>query len=181
MARADQLLYAVNDDHLLSQAITESSLGKVLPDDFYLHVSAVAKAPALIRVYEGCARVLVGDVVGATILKFQRVNRRVAYMSYPTFDRDPHPALAWSMRADLRTLDVRLREFRQSANPPILHRKEALVDPGYPGRAKFARLSVQEERAGLLGRPDIGTREAWQEALKIAGYRLQGHRLVAAH
>ncbi|MHB1562236.1 MAG: DNA phosphorothioation-associated putative methyltransferase, partial [Isosphaeraceae bacterium] len=48
-----------------------------------------------------------------------------------------------------------------------------------PRRAKFARLTAQEERAGLLDETaTIGTRAGWAERLRERGYALRGHRLV---
>jgi len=180
VAEADRLLFASGRQEEIDRAVRSAKVGKVLPDAFYLHVSALATLPPVLRVYEGCARVLVGAVPEATIIKLNRVERKVAYMSYPTFDRDPHPALVTSLRADLQRLDVRLRDFSDSANPPILHRKETFVAPEYPGRTKFARLTLQEERAGLLGGPATGTRALWNELLEVEGFALRGHRLVRA-
>ena len=58
---------------------------------------------------------------------------------------------------------MKFTDFVDSQNPPILHRKETFVPDDYPGRDKFARLTAQEERAGLLDEArDIGTRQAWQ-------------------
>ena len=71
------------------------------------------------------------------------------------------------------------RDFRDSANPPVLHRKETFVGPGYPGRGKFARLTEQEKRHGLLADPaTIGTRDGWTNRLQDAGWALRGHLLV---
>jgi hypothetical protein len=51
--------------------------------------------------------------------------------------------------------------------------------PDDPLRAKFARLTAQEERAGLLDQTaTIGTRSGWVERLRERGYALRGHRLV---
>lgn len=177
-AGADQLLFAAGRSQDLAGAVGKMTVGKVLPDAAYVHISALALLPALLRVYEGCAQVLVGAVPEATIVKLHRIERKVAYLSYPEFDRAPHPPLATSLRADLRTLDVRLRDFRDSTNPPILHRKETFVPTDYPGREKFARLSRAEERAGLLGQPAIGTRHGWEEVLDVNGLALRGHRLI---
>lgn len=179
-AEADRLLFAVGRQEEIDAAVATVSVGKVLPDAFYVHVSALGELPPVLRVYEGCARVLLGAVDEATIVKMQRIERRVAYLSYPTFDRDPHPALAFSLRADLRSFDVKWRDFRESENPPILHRKETFVGSAYPGAGKFRRLTAQEERAGLLSCPEIGTRRGWSDVLAEHGYRLAGHRLVRA-
>jgi hypothetical protein len=41
-------------------------------------------------------------------------------------------------------------DYDQIANPPILHRKETFLHPAHPLHASFARLTRQEEKAGLL-------------------------------
>jgi hypothetical protein len=44
---------------------------------------------------------------------------------------------------------------------------------------KFARLTEQEEQRGLLDETAaLGTRDAWQARLAVAGFALRGHRLV---
>jgi len=69
--------------------------------------------------------------------------------------------------------------YASSANPPVLHRKEAFLLPADPLRAKFERLTHQEERAGLLDETaSIGTRSGWADRLTSMGYALRGHRLV---
>jgi DNA phosphorothioation-associated putative methyltransferase len=177
--RADQLLFAAGKPRLLDKAMRDSPAGKLLPDALYVHISALGALSPVVRVYEGCGRVLLGTVEGATITKLSRTKRRVAYLSYPAFDSDPHPSLAFSIRADLQTFDIKYRDFRQSGNAPVLHRKEAFVTSDYPGRQKFARLTAQEERIGLFSDPTlIGTRQAWEAALASRGVCLRGHRLV---
>jgi DNA phosphorothioation-associated putative methyltransferase len=177
---ADRLLFATGRQEELDAAIKASPVGKVLPDAFYVHVSALGRLPPVLRVYEGCAQVLVGTVEDATIVKLQRLERKVAYLSYPQFDRVAHPPLATSLRADLRTFDVKWTDFRESENPPILHRKELFVSDDYPGYAKFSRLSEREDRAGLLGGPGVGTRKLWEELLDVEGWRITGHTLRRA-
>ena len=107
-----------------------------------------------------------------------RLKPQVSYLIYPKFDRDPHPALQASVIVRLGRLDVDYRSFIDTDNPPILHRKELFVAEDYPGYAKFKKLTTQEERAGLLSRPGIGTKLDWQKTLESAGYLLRGHRLT---
>ncbi|MGN9915356.1 DNA phosphorothioation-associated putative methyltransferase [Micromonospora palomenae] len=179
--QADMLLRQVADQKAINTACTRSPIGKLTPEALYVHVSVLGSLDPLLRVYEGCARALTGAVSEATLIKFARTAGKVSYLAYPAFDRDPHPALWVSLRADLPRLNVKHRDFSASANPPILHRKETFVPEGYPGREKFARLTRQEERAGLLEENStIGTRDGWQRRLNELGYRLSGHRLLRA-
>lgn len=176
---ADQLLFGMADEERLDGALRSIPFGKVLPDAVYVHHDYIDRLPPLVRVYEGAGRALLGEVEDTTIVKMSRRERRISYLSYPRFERDPHPALATSLRADLRTFYVKWRDFRDSANPPILHRKETFVPEHHPTREKFAKLTRQEERAGLYEDPSrIGTRQGWTEALATAGKALRGHRLV---
>lgn len=181
-AAADALLFRAGDRAAIDEACRQAPFGKLTHEALYVHVSAVPRLPPLLRVYEGCGRVLTGTVEGATIVKLNRLEPKVSYLIYPAFDDEAHPVLTMSVRADLRGLDVRIRDFRSAKNPPILHRKELFVPYDYPGREEFVRLSMEEERAGLFLEPTtIGTREGWQRALDTRGLRIIGHHLVAGH
>lgn len=178
-SQADKLLFAIADQKALNNVCRRSGIGKLTADALYVHAIAIPLLDPLLRVYEGCARVLTGTVAECTIIKFSRIAAKVSYLSYPDFDKMPHPALAISMRVDLRKLDVKYTDFRRSTNPPVLHRKEAFVPSDYPGRDKFSRLTKQEERAGLLHETaTIGTQAGWEQRLQGQGYRLAGHRIV---
>jgi DNA phosphorothioation-associated putative methyltransferase len=175
---ADDLLFALADEARLGEELRTIPFGKVLPDAVYVHADYLDRLPPLVRVYEGAGRALLGVVEDATIIKLSRSERRISYLWYPTFEKEAHPALATSLRTDLRTFHVKLRDFRESENPPILHRKETLVPEDHPTRAKFERLTRQEERAGLFDEPtQIGTRRGWERALRCGGRTVRGHVL----
>jgi DNA phosphorothioation-associated putative methyltransferase len=174
---ADLLLFSLRSDDELARAAADLPAGKILPDAMYFHDSAIPDLPPLLRVYAGCGGVLAGTVP-ANVIKLHRLQRKISYLFYPDFERDPHPAIQASLRVDLRTFNIRFSDFRESANPPILHRKETLLGPDHPLRQKFARLTVQEEKADLLGVPGIGRRDAWNRLLEEEGWRLAGHRLL---
>lgn len=176
---ADRLLFAVGDMAAVSAACHEAACGKLLAEALYVHTSGVPTLPPLLRVYEGCARAYIGVVDGANVVKLHRRVPQISYLAYPTFDRDPHPALTGSFVVHLRTLQVRYVDYRTADSPPILHRKETFVPADYPLREKFARLTHQEERWGLYEHPaTIGTRQAWERLLAAKGVRLTGHRIT---
>lgn len=176
---ADELLYSIGNMEVVDVACKASSVGKLMPTALYVHKTALAFLPPSLRVYEGCAQNYLGDVDDTNVIKLNRVEPKVSYLSYPEFERDPHPALALSVSVRLQTFRVRERRFLDSTNPPILHRKEQLVDDSHPLQKKFARLTSQEERFGLFDETArIGTREGWQAQLADKGVELRGHRVV---
>jgi hypothetical protein len=60
-----------------------------------------------------------------------------------------------------------------------LHRKETFLHPSDPLFQKFARLTQQEEKHGLLeDTKTIGTRDGWKRRLEERGFSLRGHRLL---
>jgi DNA phosphorothioation-associated putative methyltransferase len=180
IAQADELLFSAGNLELIGKLASGSEVGKRLPTAFYVHESALDALPPTLRVYEGCARWLVGDVEHANIVKLATDKAKVSYLSYPGFSKDPHPVLERATYVRIRDLDVDSRDYSLSANPPILHRKESFVAEDFPGYSKFSRLTKQEERFGLLGVDTqlIGNRDGWQARLDELGLALNGHRVV---
>ena len=176
---ADDLLFSAGDRENLERGFRAGGLGKLMPTALYVHVSALIQLPAIVRVYEGCARRYIGTVEGANIVKLHRFKFQVSYLSYPNFDKDPHPALAATLVVPLQTFHIRYRNYTEIDNPPILHRKEEFVSDEHLLKARFARLTRQEERKGLFHSPaDIGTSQAWSRLLASKRLRLRGHQLV---
>jgi DNA phosphorothioation-associated putative methyltransferase len=130
-------------------------------------------------VYEGCGRAFRGEVEGANVVKIHRRSGKLSYLVYSAFDTDPHPALVRSVRLSLHTRHIDCRDYAAADNPPVLHRKETFLQPEHPLHSKFARLTAQEERHGLLADPAvIGTRRGWEDRLADHGFAQRGHRLV---
>jgi DNA phosphorothioation-associated putative methyltransferase len=176
---ADELLFKAGDADAVDEACRNSAVGKLLPNALYIHRTALDSLDPLLRVYEGCARTYLGEIEGANLIKLHRQSGTVSYLVYPDFEADPHPVLLRSVKLSLRTREIDRLEYGASPNPPILHRKEAFLLNDHPLHAKFARLSEQEERHGLLSdTATIGTRDGWNSRLHEAGFAVRGHRLV---
>ena len=102
-----------------------------------------------------------------------------ALQEYPNFEKLAHPELAESLVVALDTFKIRFRDYREAANPPILHRKETFIGEDHPLFERFAKLTRQEERRGLYEYSRaIGTRQGWQEALAEKGLQIRGHRVI---
>jgi DNA phosphorothioation-associated putative methyltransferase len=178
-AQGDEILFQVGIADRIDEACKRSEVGKLLPDDLYVHRSALDSLEPLLRIYEGCGRAYLGEVEGANIIKIHRRSGKLSYLIYPDFEDDPHPVLLRSVRVNLRTRQIDCNDYAHSTNPPILHRKDSFLGPDHPLREKFARLTAQEEKCGLLDDASgIGTRDGWARRLAERGFALKGHRLV---
>ncbi|MBZ0235619.1 MAG: DNA phosphorothioation-associated putative methyltransferase [Deltaproteobacteria bacterium] len=177
--RADEFMASAARAEYVDQLCRASSIGKETPAALYVHVSALDKLHPILRLIEGCARTYIGTNIGANILKFHRDKPSVSYLSYPSFDTEAHPALAGSLIVHLRGPHALFRDYSESDDPPILHRKEEFVPEDYPRRRTFERLTKQEEACGLYSNPaTIGTRKSWERTLQREGRKLRGHVLV---
>ena len=178
-SEADNLLFSAGEMSRIDAACVTAPFGKLMPTALYVHVCGLDRLPPILRVFEGCARVLTGTVEGATVIKLNRLEPKVSYLCYPDFDDNAHPALSTSLRVHLQTLRIKYRDFRESDNPPILHRKEEFIPADYPLLDVFTELTRAEEAAGLFADPSrIGNRKGWDEVLKRSGVRLEGHRVA---
>jgi DNA phosphorothioation-associated putative methyltransferase len=176
---ADRLLLACGDQAMRYVNARGSKVGKQTPSSLYIHRSAMAEIPPVLQVYEGCARVLAGTIPTANLIKLSIAEAQVSYLTYPNFDRDPHPILHSAITVNLSTLSVTLRDYSRSDNPPLLHRKEEFVGVNHPQRARYEQLTRSEVRAGLYEYPEqIGTLKGWRATLERAGVHFRGHRLV---
>ena len=178
--QADALLYSLGKPGIVDASIQNSKMGKLTPTALYLHESALTTLSPILRLFEGCAQGYIGRVEDANIIKLYRDEPKVSYLSYPEFESDPHPALAFSLTVHFQTFRVRSRDYRNHRDVPILHRKELLVSPDHRLHGKFARLTRIEEAKGLYEDVHkIGMREGWNETLAAHGVHLSGHRLLS--
>ncbi|OBF63665.1 SAM-dependent methyltransferase [Mycobacterium sp. 852002-50816_SCH5313054-b] len=179
---ADRLLLATGDPAIVLVSARSSSVGKQTPSALYVHRSALGQLPPVLRVYEGCGRVLAGTVEHANLVKLSVTEPQVSYLTYPDFECDPHPTLRSAVTVNLRSLNVNWRDYSRSDNPPLLHRKEEFVGLDDPRRGLYARLTAAERRAGLYDRPErIGTLRGWEAELARGGRVVRGHRLFWAN
>lgn len=114
-----------------------------------------------------------------TLIKFHFDKPKISYLHYPNFDIDPHPALKTSISIDMNNGKVDYRDYSNSENPPVLHRKETFVNSNYPHYQKFAQLTCAEVKLGLLDNTRlIGTRQGWLKHLKNYGFKIEDHHVI---
>jgi DNA phosphorothioation-associated putative methyltransferase len=174
----DRLLFTMGNPHAVRGAASETKVGKLLPEDLYVHRSGVDELPTLLRLILFAASRVVGEIE-YDVVKISLHGRSASFLRYPDFDEDPHPALLRSIRVYLPRATYAVREYGNSGNPPILHRKDSLVPVSYPRYEVFRMLTEREEALGLLGEPNIGYRSEWERLLEQRGVLVNGHEVTA--
>ncbi|XWK88021.1 MAG: DNA phosphorothioation-associated putative methyltransferase [Phormidium sp.] len=175
---AEGMLFSLGNLSIIDKCCEASQIGSKRANALYVHVSALPELDYRLRIYEGCASRTIGRMDGATLIKFHTKQPKISYLFYPDFDTDPHPALHRSMHIDLRYLHVSYRDYADSIDPPLWHRKETVLTPDYPDYEKFAKLSQQEENWGLFDDLNsIRTRKGWQGCLEEHCAEIRNYRL----
>jgi len=176
---ADAMLRSLGNLSLIQERCQNSSVGKKSSKSLTVHVSALDSLDVLLRLYESCASRTIGRPQEATLVKFHTNQPKISYLFVPDFDQEPHPLIYTRMDIDLRNLRVYYQDFDLNDNPPIVHRKDALVLPTYPYFEKFLKLTRQEEDWGLLDDElSVRRQKNWQKFLESRCVTHQGHRVV---
>jgi len=174
---AKKFLFGIGDASMVRRYCETSSVGKKLPDALYVHCSAEEQLPAVLRLLLFAARQVVGDLE-YNVAKISSDGRSISFLSYENFEDDPHPILLYSVRVYLPRAEYTIRNYSSSVNPPILHRKELLIDSLHPMYRIFRDLSDEEEKLGLLSSLSIGTRVGWSSVLEEHGVEIDDHRVM---
>lgn len=173
-----KLLFNAGKSDSINLACRSSVIGKLTPSALYVHADALQHLPALLKIYEGCAKRIIGHIPEANIIKLHRDSKKVSYLSYPDFDTDPHPAIAESFIVDLTDRKYKRMKWTSSQNKPVLHRKETFIHKTDDRYDRFAELTQAEEMAGLLeDSAGIGYHDQWNDRLKNVGYEIKDHTL----
>lgn len=164
----------------MMQPAALSSVGKQIGGRVYVHRLALAGLPGPLADIANAALAACPDAEAhANVLKLDEAARVVSALNYPDFFSAAFPELREAWRIDLTDGRVSYRNYADSLNPPILHRKELLLPPDHPDRPRFLALTTQAEALGLFVESrSIGFREAWAARIAAAGYRIDDHELL---
>jgi DNA phosphorothioation-associated putative methyltransferase len=178
LQEGEGFLYQIGKSDVVRAACQNAPVGKHLPDDLYVHRSAEDQLGALLRLLVFAGKQIVGEPE-YNVVKISTDGRKVSFLQYRDFDTEGHPELLHGLRVYLPRAEYSIRDYSSSLNPPILHRKETLVDSLYPNYSMFCQLTEQEVELGLLSRADIGNRNAWATLLRENGLGINGHKLYS--
>lgn len=154
--------------------VSKIEVGKKLPDSIYVHKSAFKTLP-------GTLKILIPKIQSAVkidkddwnIIKFYTRDYKITFLNYPSFEIYSYPALSQAFTVDLAKLKVRKANYNESANPPILHRKETFVQSDHPLIEEFIAVTKEGEAIGLYEKTrTIGFKNNWERLISNKGYYL---------
>jgi DNA phosphorothioation-associated putative methyltransferase len=149
-------------------------VGKQLPDAIYVHQTTLDAVPLELAAHLARAVAALGvDTQEWNIVKFFKRDHKVALLNYPRFFEDAYPALDHAYTIDLERGTFRESDYRNSDNPPILHRKETFLKPDHPSVPLFRAITEEGEQFGLYENPrSIGFKKSWDRLISRRGYVL---------
>ncbi len=179
--KADELLFLAGNAKAIDAACQRAKVGQLADNALTIHESALDSLEPILRIYEGCARALVGNIDGANLIKLHRFSGKVSYIAYPDFEKDPFPAIQLRVKVSLRSLEIDVFDYSEWSDPPLLFRKDEFLPPEHPKRLLFSKLSKQLAKAGVLPSSESRfTGSQWKEFLSASGYSIRGHALSSS-
>jgi DNA phosphorothioation-associated putative methyltransferase len=159
----------------------QGAIGKRVADHVYGHIAVLGSWPEALRARVEQAVLLARVTSGEhfNVVKMHALGEQLSLLAYADFHDAPFPTLHKSWRVHLATGTVVYRDYTESRNPPILHRKELLLAPDDPRIPRYAALTQTAEGLGLFDDPSrIGFREQWLSRIAVQGYTLQGDEFI---
>ena len=163
----------------MSNRKQSKSVGKRVGGALYLHKTAASHATE--QQQNALRSAMQFADFDWNVVKFAR--NSVSLLQYEEFDQSPFPRLLKSVKFEDGQQTGSIIDWGTRKNPPILHRKELLLEPDDRRIPRFAQLTAKAESFGLFkNSKTIGTVTGWQRALDEAGAEidLPKHDIVRA-
>lgn len=153
-----------------------TEVGKKVFDDLYLHVSVIDKVQddyhkaLIIRAFKFLPE---GKTNSINVVKINLRSGKISLLEYEPFEEVAFPALLGSWVIESNSESPSYRTYRTSLNPPILHRKELLVDSSHPKQLEWQKITKEAEKFGLFDKTrTIGFRKNWLQLIAEKGFSL---------
>lgn len=154
-----------------------SIIGKKVANDIYWHISINDKQPSeILKIVESAIRSIQNNI-NFNVIRLSKSSLNISFLRYEYFFENEFPELRESLKYYIDTASFKVTTYENSENPPILHRKELLIDNTHPDYPKFKNLTFQAEKIGLFENVlKIGNRKQWEKLIFEKGYYLKDYK-----
>ena len=151
--------------------------GKAVGGASYFHQSAIYLIDNYYQDLIAKASILNENSCKWNVVKFdKRENYKLSFLEYQCFNDYAFPCLEKSYQVNLNELTFKSRNHSK-INPPILHRKELLIDPARSDYQKFESLTKTLEKFGAFKNiTKLGTKSRWEDELNRLGIVVKDHK-----
>jgi DNA phosphorothioation-associated putative methyltransferase len=172
-----QMLFATGNEESLEAAVSKLPFGWLdeMEGHFSFHRSLLDELPAILRIYVECGAQLYGNPREADVIKIHLWSKKLTFLHYHDFDRDPFPELRLRIKIDLPRMFVTVFDHTLVEEHQILFFKERFLGTNDPMRPKAETISRRLEKLGMalssLGSNDqhAPSRELFDQMLERAG------------
>lgn len=159
--------------------LLDLSFGKNLKDAIYVYYKSLSPKDKRLKRFVDKLIKEQNIIEPFNVIKFAKHSIKLSFLYYPEFFLIPHPTLYRSVVVSYPSGLLKVICYKDSLNPPILHRKELLLRKNSKLIKRFSKLTNSEEAAGLYDNTrTIGFKKNWERLLKEKGLAYQGHKLV---
>jgi DNA phosphorothioation-associated putative methyltransferase len=156
-------------------------LGKKVVNQYYWHCSITLLQADDIQQHIKQAEKLASLIADKdyNVIKYSPNQSVLSLLYYADFFDTAFPVLAISYRIDLNSQCIEKRSYKNSLNPPILHRKELLLNPNDKRILEYKTLTETAEQLGLFDDTlRIGFKQAWENLITEKGFQLVNNQFI---
>lgn len=118
--KANALLFSVGDTCTVDEACRAANIGHLIDNALVVLRSDLERLSPALRVFEGCARAILGVVDEANIVKLHRYSGKVSYLVCKDIKEGADPEVSHRVKVNLRTLDIDFFDYSDWETRPRL-------------------------------------------------------------
>ena len=154
-------------------------VGKKIMGSTYLHMSVFAEGIEMPQSVKKALLLLSeAEKVDVNVVRYSKKDESVSLLLYKDFFDDEFPSLmkSWKLCAEINGLSS--RDYSNSNNPLILHRKELLILNNHPQYESYQFLTQSLNNIGAFQNSHlIGRKKQWEHRLNSLGVFVKNYKI----
>lgn len=154
-------------------------VGKIVMGSTYLHMSVFAKDIEMPQsVKKALSLLSEAERVDINVVRYSKKDEDVSLLVYKDFFDDEFPSLIKSWKLCTKIKGLSSRNYSNSKNPLILHRKELLILNDHPKYECYQFLTQALNEIGAFQDSHlIGRKKQWEHRLSSLGIFVKNHKI----